>query len=69
MYNWSIDTKKLKQNSKLYIRWKLTQMINYGLDGEKIDKKELIMNWKYIKNHLDPNRRKFIEFILWSKQY
>ncbi len=36
---------------------------------EKINKKELITNWKYIKNHLDPQRRKFIEFILWPKQY
>lgn len=39
MHNWSVDTVKLKKNNKQYAMWKLTQMINYGLDREKLKKK------------------------------
>ncbi len=41
MYNWSTDTNRLKNNPQALIIWKLEQMINYGLDGEKLPAKEL----------------------------
>src|SRR3990170_2543573 len=42
MINWSIDEKKFKkENPEEYRLWRLTQLINYGLDGEKLDREEV----------------------------
>ena len=69
MYNWSTDIKKLKQNPEKYSIWNMEQMINYGLDGEKLDKKELKNMWNTIKDNLDPYKRRAIEYLLWGKLY
>ena len=38
MYNWSTNEEKFKkENPKAYKLWRLEQLINYGLDGEKLD--------------------------------
>jgi hypothetical protein len=68
MYNWSVDEKYLKKYPKKYKLWKLEQMISYGLDDDKLDKKEVIANWEYLKKRLDPQKRTYLEFLLWSKQ-
>ncbi|MFH1536298.1 MAG: hypothetical protein ABIC96_04520 [Patescibacteria group bacterium] len=70
MYNWSTDEKRFKkENPKEYKLWRLTQLINYGLDGEKLDKKEVKKAWPKIKDQLDPDRRKTIELFLWEKKW
>ena len=69
MYNWSVDEKYLRRFPKRYKLWRLEQMVSYGLDDDKIDKDELIANWDYLKKRIDPKRRKFIEFLLWQKQF
>lgn len=62
MYNWSTDEKKLKKDPEKYAIWKLEQMINFGLGGEKIKKIEIK---KYLsKINIDPARRRFLELIL-----
>ncbi|OGG20509.1 hypothetical protein A3D03_00620 [Candidatus Gottesmanbacteria bacterium RIFCSPHIGHO2_02_FULL_40_13] len=68
MYNWSVDEKKFKKdNPKEYRLWRLTQLINYGLDGEKLDKKEVKQVWETIKDRLDPNTKVYLEYLLWEK--
>ena len=43
MYNWSVDEDLFKMNNpKKYNLWRITQLINFGLDGEKLNKKEVI---------------------------
>lgn len=37
MYNWSTDEEYLKKFPEEYEKWRLLQLINYGLDGEKLD--------------------------------
>lgn len=37
MYNWSTDTTELKKSPEKYAVWRLEQLINWGLDGEKLD--------------------------------
>ena len=69
MYNWSTDTVKLKQSKEQYIIWKLTQMINYGLDGQKLQEKTLIKYWTKIKNNIDPYKRRVLEYLIWENQY
>lgn len=68
MYNWSVDENYLKKFPKKYRLWKLEQMISYGLEGERLDKKEILSNWDYLKKRLDPKRKELIEFFLWPKQ-
>ena len=70
MYNWSTDEQKLKkENPEKYKLWKITQLINYGLDGEKLDKLEVKKVWPEIKDQLDPDKRKTVEFYIWGKKW
>lgn len=49
MITCSTDEKLFKKKyPKDYKLWRLTQLINYGLDGEKLDKKELKEAWPKI---------------------
>lgn len=69
MYNWSVDEKRFKkEDPKGYKLWRLTQLINYGLDGEKLDREEVKAAWSKIKDGLDPDLRDYLKFILWPKQ-
>jgi len=62
MYNWSVDTKRLKKDKQKYEIWKLEQMINYGLRGKKLDKKFLV---KHIDNiSIDPNKKQYLKMII-----
>lgn len=67
MINWSVDVQKFKKkHPKEYKLWRLTQLINYGLDGEKLDEKEVKAAWPKIKERLDPDKQKAVEFFLWG---
>ncbi|OGV96456.1 hypothetical protein A2W24_00630 [Microgenomates group bacterium RBG_16_45_19] len=67
MKNWSVDENYLKKSPKKYQLWQLEQQISYGLDpGERIDRHELIASWSQIQGRLDPKRRDFLKFLLWS---
>ena len=61
MYNWSTDTKILKKDKEAYKIWRLEQLINFGLKGEKISTKELKKYWKKLR--IDLNRKKVLS--LW----
>ncbi len=67
MKNWSIDLKELKKHKEKYAIWKLEQMVNFGLDNEKISKKELKKYWD--KLYIDPLKKKYLKMILWPKQF
>lgn len=69
MINWSTDEKQFKRKyPKEYKLWRLTQLINFGLDGEKLDEKELKKVWPKIKDRLDPDLGGYLHFLLWPKQ-
>jgi len=45
--------------------WKLERMINYGMEGEKLNRAELE---KYLPQlNITPERRAFLELLLWNK--
>jgi len=70
MYNWSVDEERFKkEDPKGYKLWRLTQLINYGLDGEKLDRKEVKKAWPKIKDRLDPYAKRAVEYLLWGKAY
>lgn len=70
MINWSTDEALFKKKDpEGYRLWRLTQLINYGLDGERLDKNEIMAAWPKIKDKLDPYKARLVEFLLWDKQY
>lgn len=62
MYNWSTDTKKLSKYPKKYTIWKLEQLINFGLNGKKLDLAELKKYFPIL--NIDPQKRKYLTFLL-----
>lgn len=67
MINWSTDEKKFKKtNPKEYDLWRLTQLINYGLDGEKLDRDFLKSSWSYIKGRIDVETKAYFQYLLWG---
>ena len=70
MHNWSVDEKVFKKKDpKGYKLWRLEQLINYGLDGEKLNEKEVKKAWPKIKEQLDPYKKRALEYLLWGKLY
>lgn len=65
MYNWSTDENLIKRDPKKYAIWKLEQMINFGLNGQKIPARDLKKYWPQL--NIDPARRRFLEIILNEK--
>ncbi|MGB9598845.1 MAG: hypothetical protein ACPLZH_03325 [Minisyncoccales bacterium] len=65
MNNWSVDENYLKQFPKDYEKWRLLQLINYGLDGEKISLKSLKKYWSEIKKEIvDEKIKLYLERII-----
>ncbi len=63
MYNWSVDEKAFKKaDPEEYEKWRLEQMINFGLNGEKISEVQLRKYWD--KLHLEPSRKRYLELVL-----
>lgn len=70
MLNWNVDEERFKkEDPEGYRLWRLEQLINYGLDGEKLDKKEVKRAWPKIKENIDPYLARLMEFLLWGKLY
>jgi len=69
MYSWSTDELALQsKDPKQYQIWKQVQLINYGLNEEKLDLELLVSNWDVIKNQLDPLKASVIEYWLWGNR-
>ncbi|MBU1322548.1 hypothetical protein KKE48_02905 [Patescibacteria group bacterium] len=68
MRNWSVDEDYLKKFPLKHKLWLLVQSLSYGLDGEKLNKTEVIKYWGRIKDQLDPARRDYLNFLLWGNQ-
>jgi len=65
MYNWSVDLKKLGNTSEEAKIWRIEQAINFGLNGQKLDKTAVKQFWQRLR--LDPNRKRFMKLLLWPK--
>jgi len=66
MYNWSVDEEKFKKaDPEGYEIWRLEQMINWGLGGEKINERLLKKYWQRL--FIDTTTRNYLKFLLWPK--
>jgi len=66
MYNWSIDLAKLRKDPKQAAIWRLEQALNFGLNGEKLDRRLVKKYWHKLR--IDPLRKKFIKLLLWPRK-
>ncbi len=67
MHNWSVDEKRFKKiDPEGYRIWQIQQLINYGLDGEKLSRKEVKRYWS--KLYLDQTTKKYLKFLLWPQK-
>jgi len=66
MYNWSVDETELKKDKEKYALWKVQQMINWGLGGEKLPEYFVRKNWE--KLSMDDPTRRYLKFLLWPSQ-
>ena len=67
MYNWSVDEKAFKKaDPEGYKLWRIEQMINWGLGGEKLD--ELLVRKYWKKLFMDRPTKKYLEFLLWPRE-
>lgn len=64
MYNWSTDEKELQKDEPRYTIWKLEQLINFGLNGNKLDERALKTYWPQMT--LDPARKRFLSLLLYG---
>jgi len=62
VYNWSVDTARLKRNRQKREKWKIEQLVNFGLGNEKIFKKLLVKFWPEL--NLDPVKKRLLKLIL-----
>lgn len=65
MYNWNTVIDRQFKKNENFLVWKLNQLINFGLNGEKLD---LSLTKKYwSKLSLDPQRKSFLRLLIWGK--
>ncbi len=64
MINWNTDLKSFKSTEEATV-WKLNQLINFGLGGDKLDLNLVKKYWG--KLYIDANRRKFLSLLIWGK--
>lgn len=64
---WDYTKKEYKKQADKDVIWRLERLINFGLNGKKIERKLLE---KYIdKLKIPENRRAFLELLLWNKKF
>lgn len=62
MHNWSVDIKKLSKYLEKYKIWKLEQLINFGLDGQKLKTQDLKKYFNQL--NIDPMYKRYLRFLL-----
>lgn len=62
MKNWSVDTNYLKKFPQKFKVWQLEQLINFGLDGKRILRKDLEENIGTL--NIDPDKKTYLKFLL-----
>jgi len=65
MYNWNIDTTRLKKNPSEYERFVLEQQINFGLNNTKLSLKNAKKYWNDLD--IDPAKRNYLKKVIWPQ--
>lgn len=65
MYNWSVQTSRLKQKPEEFEKFFLEQSINFGLNNKKLSTRLLKKHWNSLV--LDPVKKAFLRKVLWKQ--
>lgn len=66
MKNWNVDEARFKKTDPVaYEIWRMEQLINFGLDGEKLKPALLKKYWHRLQ--LDAAAKRYLEFLLWPE--
>ncbi len=65
MYNWSIDTTRLKKDSDQYNIFVLEQRINFGLNNQKLSLSHLRKYWDKLDINL--SKKSYLKKIVWTQ--
>lgn len=66
MKNWNTNIASLSLADKEV--WELTQMVNYGLDGKKIQVDKIKKNWSKILPNILPARERMYKWMIWGSK-
>ena len=64
---WDYDKKEYEKQAKADPVWHLERLINYGLNGKKLNKQ--ILGRYLLELKIPENRRDFLKLILWNKAF
>lgn len=64
---WDYTKTEYNKQAKADPVWHLERLINYGLNGDKINARELKKYLPYLR--IPQNRRAFLELLLWNKMF
>jgi hypothetical protein len=67
MKTWDYHPKEAEIQTQKDPVWYLERLINYGLNGEKINRKLIEKHFYQLK--IPDNRRAFLELLLWNKPF
>ncbi len=62
MHNWSTNITELEKYPEKFVIWKLEQLINFGLNGEKLKLSDFKKHFD--KLNIDPEKKKYLQFLL-----
>lgn len=65
MYNWSVNTTRLKKNSTKYQIYQLEQRIDFGLNGQKLSLSSLKKYWNQL--NIDSKKKSYLQKIVWPQ--
>jgi len=64
---WDYNQTEYQKQAKADPKWHLERLINYNLNGEKLDRKLLE---KYLAElNIPDDKRAFLELLLWNKEF
>lgn len=66
MYNWSVDERAFGSDAKAQLLWTLQQTINFGLNGKRLNERNLRRHFAQLTD-LDPARRRYLSFLLYGR--
>lgn len=66
MHNWSTNTKEIRKDKDTYSKWKMEQLINFGLGNSKIKKQKLLQLMPSLD--IDSAKKKYLSFLLWPQK-
>ena len=65
MYNWSVQTLRLRKKPEEFEIFFLEQSINFGLNNKKLSMRLLKKHWNSLV--LDPVKKSYLSKILWKQ--